>query len=432
MYEHPLVRGKNQTRLTNPAGVAPMRQIACIAAVVVLQMPDEAGAQSVRDSAGIRVVTHPAAARPRTTWRLDPRPILQLGGVSGTGATEFSDIWDVARTPDGGVVASDGATQELRVFDARGQFTHSIGRRGQGPGEFNQIKKIAVYGDTIYAVDTRRGTAVFLLDGTLVRHPPLPVTTPWYPIEVGGVFADGSVLLTGAGGTREEMQRVGRRVEMRGLLRIARDSRSADVLQLVPTYEHFRAADEPPGGGNVVVLAPSFSSAVFRDHFCMGRPVRYEVTCLDADGTVKQVIRRDIATQQVTRAAREAVIASRKKVPPATGGHAQPSAIELEQLALRTPIAESLPAYDFMMRGYDGELWVSDVLLAAWTKPYWEQVPAGTMRRWNVFARDGSWIAAIDVPARLLVRDIGRDYILGVTRDDDGVEGVAMYRLLVR
>jgi hypothetical protein len=54
-----------------------------------------------------------------------------------------------------------------------------MGRKGQGPGEFNQIKSVTTYGDTVYAVDTRRGTAVFLLDGTLVRHHPLPSLSPY-------------------------------------------------------------------------------------------------------------------------------------------------------------------------------------------------------------------------------------------------------------
>lgn len=407
-----------------------MTRIVLVAVATLLLLPDEGISQSVRDSAGIRIVTHPANARPKAVWRLEPRPMLQIGGSSGTGPTEFSDIWDAARTPDGGVAVSDGGPEEVRVFDASGRFVNRIGRRGPGPGEFAQIKSLAVYGDTIHVVDTRRGTAVFLLDGTLVRHPALPSTAPYHPVEVGGVFADGSVIVTGGGGTtREEMQRVGTRIEMRGLLRIAGDGRSSQLFGVVPTYQSYRAADGPLGG-ELVMFSPFFSAAAFRDHVCHGRPQTYEIRCLDANGALKQIIRRDRPIQPVTRAARDAVIETRKKPAPATHGHASPSAIELEQMALKTPFAESFPAYDWMIAGHDGELWVSDFLLSQHTKPYWEPTPANVLRRFNIFARDGAWIGAIDVPARLLVKEAGRDYVLGVSRDDDNVEGVAMYRII--
>ena len=406
-----------------------MTRTVALAAAAMLFVPDEAASQSVRDSAGIRILTYAASARAKAVWRLDSKPMLQIGGADGTGPTEFGHIWDVARTPRGGVVVSDEPLQELRVFDANGRFMNRIGRKGPGPGEFSQIKSVSVHGDTIYAVDTRRGTAAFLFDGTLVRHPALPSTSPYHPIEVFGVFADGSVMMTGAGGeTPEEMQRAGMRIETRGLLRISGDGRSAKVLKVVPTYQHFRAENER--GGDVAALAPYFSGSVVGEWFCMGRPVRYEVQCLDTDGRVRQIIRRDLPVQPVPAAAREAVIASRKKPGPASAGHAAPSAQELELLAMRTPFSESLPAYDWMLAGQDGELWVSDFLLPQYTKAYWEPLPASAMRRYNVFARDGTWIAAIDIPARFLVKKAGRDYVLGVTRDEDNVEGVAMYRVI--
>ena len=52
------------------------------------------------------------------------------------------------------------------------------------------------------------------------------------------------------------------------------------------------------------------------------------------------------------------------------------------------------------------------------------------MKRWNVFSKDGAWIAAVDLPARFVPTHIAREHLLGVNRDDDGVERVTLYRLL--
>jgi hypothetical protein len=408
-----------------------MRHAVTALSVAAIGLPGAPShAQSVRDSAGIRIVSYPASARPKAVWRLNPRPLLQIGGAAGTGPTEFSHIWGASRTPDGGVVVSDEPVQELRVFDANGRFLNRMGRQGQGPGEFSQIRNVTVHGDTVYAVDTDRGTAVFLLDGTLVRHPSPPMLPGYHAVDSWGSLGDGSAIITGAGReTREMRQRVGTRIEMRGLFRIARDSRSAKLLEVVPTFEHFRAADGPIGG-QVVVFAPSFSVAVFSNHLCIGRPVRYEVRCLHPDGGVQQIIRRDVAVQPVTKAARDAVIAARRKPAPADGLHGPIPAARREQLALSTPFAASFPAYGWITGGRDGELWVGDFVLEQHTRPYWEPVPASAMRRWNVFDRDGGWLATIDIPARFAIKETGRDYVLGVTRDDDGVESVIMYRIL--
>lgn len=408
-----------------------MRPFMIVVACAVLMLPGAAmESQDVRDSAGIRIVTHPASAGPRAVWRLDSRPLLQIGGADGAGPTEFGHIWDVSRTPDGGVVVSDEPEQELRVFDAGGRFVAKMGRKGQGPGEFNQIKSVTTYGDTVYAVDTRRGTAVFLLDGTLVRHHPLPSLSPYHAIESWGVMLDGSTIVTAGGGeTREIYERLGTRIEMRGFFRIAGDSRSARLLEVVPTYEHFRAADGPPGG-DLVVFAPGFSAAVSSDRICTARPVTWEIRCLDPDGAVRQIIRRIVSPPPVTKAARDDVIAARKKPAPADGMHRPLSPAQLEQIALRTPFAESLPAFDWMTAGRSGELWVSDFSIQQHTRPYWEPAPAGATQRWNVFSSDGSWLARVDVPARFVIKEAGRDYLLGVTRDDDGVESVVMYRMI--
>lgn len=67
----------------------------------------------------------------------------------------------------------------IAVFDSTGHYSHSIGRRGTGPGEFRWIEIIDIRGDTlILHDDIQRRTTRFLLDGTLLDVFTFPTTGP--------------------------------------------------------------------------------------------------------------------------------------------------------------------------------------------------------------------------------------------------------------
>jgi hypothetical protein len=53
----------------------------------------------------------------------------------------------------------------------------------------------------------------------------------------------------------------------------------------------------------------------------------------------------------------------------------------------------------------------------------------GKEYRIRVFERDGKWLGDVTMPERFLPHEIGADYAIGVTRDDDGVETVVLYAL---
>jgi hypothetical protein len=53
------------------------------------------------------------------------------------------------------------------------------------------------------------------------------------------------------------------------------------------------------------------------------------------------------------------------------------------------------------------------------------------LRRWVVFSPDGEQaLARATLPASLELMEIGNDWVLGVERDDLGVESMVLYHLL--
>lgn len=64
------------------------------------------------------------------------REDVRIGTASGDGPTSFSVVPAIAVDPLDRLYVLDGVAQEVRVFDAMGQFVRRIGRKGSGPKEF--------------------------------------------------------------------------------------------------------------------------------------------------------------------------------------------------------------------------------------------------------------------------------------------------------
>lgn len=55
----------------------------------------------------------------------------------------------------------------------------------------------------------------------------------------------------------------------------------------------------------------------------------------------------------------------------------------------------------------------------------WEPEPV-----WQVFDREGRWLAAVRTPPRFRIHQVGDDHLLGVWRDEDEVEHIRVYPLV--
>ncbi len=83
----------------------------------------------------------------------------------------------------------------------------------------------------------------------------------------------------------------------------------------------------------------------------------------------------------------------------------------------RLPPPDRAIGYRFIEVSSQGHLWVRGPLRAA--------VPTS----WTVYDLDGKLLARVTTPARFELHEIGRDYLLGVGRDDLDIEYIQLYRL---
>lgn len=111
---------------------------------------------------------------PAPSWTIDSKPSLSLGEVGGPSDELFVQIRDAALLPDGGLVVLDAGAPDLRFFNADGSLRATAGRAGGGPGEFRGPFKVEVLpGDTVAVWDfSRKVFTYWSLNGDLITERP--------------------------------------------------------------------------------------------------------------------------------------------------------------------------------------------------------------------------------------------------------------------
>lgn len=97
-------------------------------------------AWTATDSAGVRIVEHPAPAAKAAGVTLEE--VARIGAADSRPETLFSNIPGGRILEDGTVVLVDQVSREVRQFTADGAFIRAHGREGEGPGEYEFIRGV--------------------------------------------------------------------------------------------------------------------------------------------------------------------------------------------------------------------------------------------------------------------------------------------------
>lgn len=371
----------------------------------------------VQDSAGVRVVAlrDPAAAG-LPQWAVDAAPIITVGGAATTDpAHDLHVVVGAARLADGGVAVANFGSSEIRLFDAAGRHARTLGRAGDGPGEFTGLAWIAAAADTIIAFDSRqRRVTWFAPDGAVANTLPLAAAgAGGFPDAVGMV--DGSFIAR-AGFDRRFGR--GERRDTLVLYRFADDGSLADSLARYPgTERYFHQTPD---------VAMQFPPIFGRDAFvhaaagriAVGATDEYAVDVYDHARLALRV-RADVPT---ARPAAGQVERERERLGGgASGSLPAPIAEARRQAVAAIPARETLPAFGALRVDRAGAVWIRDY-----------HVADGRPQQWTVLDSDGTPRARVALPAPFDVFDIGHDYVVGRARDADDVETVLVLRLTRR
>lgn len=362
-----------------------------------------------------------AVAQPQVPeWRVTAKPLLSLQD-DGTPAHEFDRLAGAWRLPDGRVVVANGATDELRVFDANGALVETFGRKGKGPGEFVYMQVIGVAGDTVvvYDLGTRRATTVrFGQKAAVVSIVRMVASGVGSGLEVTGQLRDGRWVITmglNSPAGWDAPKGVSRVKGTVGLIPAdggGTVERVADVRGLA-SITYMPSANKATWRTGPAAFSPWFRGVVSGDAFWFGESSSDTLARLDSRGDRRQVALPLPAVPppaSLVAAAKEAEVRVSRKFGEGT------EYPDFKYGSANLP--EHLPYYNLLLAGPDGELWVQEYAT--------EQDAAG---RYLVLDAEGRAIGHLSVPPRFRVTYAGRDVVVGITRDADDVEGVAVLRL---
>lgn len=350
-------------------------------------------------------------------WVLDSAPRLVIRNDPSSGL-ELTRVAGAVRLANGRLLVAEAATHEVRTFDPSGRLVETIGRTGDGPGEFRSLAIIGQVGDTILIADRRLRrvthvvTSPALAVGTMVS---LTATSDRGQVDPLARTSRGEWLVrTGVVAGSRPVPGVHRDTSSFGLIR-ADGGGAVRWLAAVPGATDF--VHPVSGGQSFIVGLTPFSSfpvgTVVADRIWLGGGDLPELMVFAADGAELPVVRFPLASRPLTD---EMVARSLRH---RLGMEGPPAGAEFSR-AVHAPgvVPDHLPAIAHLLVSSNGDVWIGEA-----------QVLPDDARRWLVVSREGVPLARIETPQGLFLLAAGPDWVLGVHYDDDGLPEVRLQRI---
>lgn len=340
-------------------------------------------------------------------WRVEVEPTVQMGALGAATDLNLYGVSGAVLLGDGRVAVADGA-QRILLFSQEGALLRTIGRAGDGPGEFRRISRLSrAAGDTLVAWDIGNYRLSFLTaEAGFVRSVP---TTVMPPAMFQGAFSDGTYLATrgvpGGGGPTGGVQ-IGR-----GQLELVRLDGNGDFINRVAVVSGPESLDLGGAGPRVMFRSGELKRtivATFGNRAFVATGDRFEVLVFSSDGGDPESIRADYSPIPYTE---EDLMEHLSDGPY--------ESIVTARTVQNWPSDHTRAATIGLLVDDDGNVWVEE----------YRESP-DEEGDWRVFRSDGTQVASVKLPSRFRALQIGTEEILGVSRDELDVETVEIRRIV--
>ncbi len=377
---------------------------------------------SVRDSAGVSIVTINTDPATLPLRSLEPEPDLVIeGGMDGI--PDFVGLGAARWLSDGRILMVDAGVNVVYLFGPSGALVRSFGRRGDGPGEFREIASATVMsGDSILLFDRRHRRGTWLNDGfELIATVPVPgpVTLGTAPINLlplgAGVLVahrsrfEDSLLEPGI-----EIQRSRSRED---LLLFRADGTLLDSVSAFEGRHGVRTTDAdyraPWSVRPFVAVDPA--------RVAYGTGDTWRVSLLTRDFGPARDLRWPSMNEPLSPGEVDLFRTQVRGTLPAQMTDAQADQLLDIQFSPKI-LPNTRPAIGRVILDSDGPIWVGRFRPLSWPIP-WEPTD------WVILAADGTPTSRVHLPDQARLEEVRGDTLLVVERDSLDVEHVAVYRL---
>jgi hypothetical protein len=343
-------------------------------------------------------------------WRVEDAWSLRIGVASGAPEYEFSRVHAVSRLPDGTILAADDGSREIRLYNSDGGFLRGLGGYGEGPGEFRQLWTAGKYrADSMFGYDYHlRRVNVYGPDGHFGRTVGKGITDRGYWVR--GALPDGSFVLQSQTSV-DTFSAAGLTVDTAAVAIAGPDG------EIHTTVGKFTVA-ELLIGEMLYPVARHFSARgslhIWKDRIYWGEGRAFEFKEHGRGGELRRIIRATHTPVEVTPR-----IVKRFQDAYAEAQFDEGDAASRRRALDRAEYAPTLPAHSEILVDETGHVWAA--------RYHYEFLNA---TEWEIFSPDGRWLGMVETPAALDVMYIGDEEIMGVAKDELGVEYVQVHELL--
>ena len=394
---------------------------------------------TVRDSAGVRIVSHPGETDSAAARTVED---LRIGVEMGDSLYMFNRVGQIAVDRQGRMYVADGG-MKIRMYGPDGKFIRAFGRRGQGPGEFTSIDRLWFAGDTLVvtSLGARRAT---------LFSPAGEMLATWDLRLADGGRAE--LLARRPNGWLAWVRPRSREMSLAPAT-IFQDSmqlRMYDPVTKVPAASVFRRQAGPRRGAQAELypggplFEPQPVTAIGVDGTQFHTPAgQYAIDVFDPSGRHVRRISRAVPPKPITPKHVE-LLNDYLDAPRSPGGRAraprggeQRLGVELVQ---KYPLAPAFALIGAMIVAPDNSLIVHridgvDPIELEWITGFQafersSRLIARGPTRWERFDPQGRYIGAVNLPAQFQPRFYDGNRLTGVQRNADGVEFIVRYRVV--
>lgn len=361
---------------------------------------------------------------------------LKVGAVDGAEELTFGSIQDVIPTKDGGLLVHDGQAQLIRFYDSTGAYIKTLGAKGAGPGEYQQVNGIATRPNGEILVWDASGGRInrYTADGTFIGQFRLGMTT-WFTSNA--LYSDDAGNIYHWAPLGEDPERP---LQHRsGLVRVDTLGTVLDTIQYkdwgpaAATLEAVTADGGSRSRTSVPYQPSSWSTLLRSGGLATGYSSTYRFV-IHHPGQKPRVVSRDalpVPVSETERSERRAQIEQnfKRMVPNWTW--------------TGPDIPTTKPAFTGIRVATDGRVWVTvpsvgepipEAELAPVTPPADGSPPRvrlTTRERtvYDVYSADGALVGRVSLPPRTRLTYVGATHAWGTLRDADDVDYAVRFRL---